>query len=288
MYPAQFDYLRASSVEEALQLLGEHEDAKLIAGGHSLIPMMKLRLAQPATVIDIGRIDALKGVSVDGGSVRIGALTTHNAIAASSELAEHAALVAEAAGHIGDNQVRNRGTIGGNIAHADPGSDLPATLLATGATIHLQGPSGARTVASEDFFIDLLMTDLGEDEVVTAIEIPSLAAREGKTGSAYLKFEHPASGYAVVGAAAFVTVDDSGQCTGAGLALNGATAAPLDGSAVAAALVGSAPTDEAIDAAASSLVVDEPMGDLFASEEYRAHLAKVYAKRALKAARDRT
>ena len=287
MYPAQFDYVRANSVEEALRLLGEHEDAKLIAGGHSLIPMMKLRLAQPPTVIDIGRIAELKGITANGGSVRIGSLTTHNQIAASSELAEHAPFVAEAAGHIGDNQVRNRGTIGGNIAHADPGSDLPATLLAAGATIHLQGNDGPRTVSASDFFVDLLTTDLGEDEVVIAVEVPSLSAREGKTGSAYLKFEHPASGYAVVGAAAWVTTGTDGNCTGAGLALNGATAAPLDGSAVASTLVGSAPTDEAIEAAVAGLVVDEPMGDLFASEEYRAHLAKVYAKRALKAARDR-
>ncbi len=282
MYPAQFDYVRANSVEEALQLLSEHDDAKLIAGGHSLIPMMKLRLAQPATVIDIGRIDALKGISVEGSSVKIGALTTHNEIAASSDLAQHAQLVAEAAGHIGDNQVRNRGTIGGNIAHADPGSDLPATLVATGATIHLQGSGGARSVAAGDFFVDLLTTDLGEDEVVTSIEVPAVSG-----GSAYLKFEHPASGYAVVGAAAWVATDGSGSCTGAGLSINGATASPLDGSAVASALVGAAPTDEAIAAACDNLAVEEPMGDLFASEDYRAHLAKVYAKRALIAARDR-
>ena len=285
MYPAQFDYVRANSVEEALQLLSQHEDAKLIAGGHSLIPMMKLRLAQPATVIDIGRIDALKGISVEGDSVKIGALTTHNEIAASPELAEHAPLVAEAAGHIGDNQVRNRGTIGGNIAHADPGSDLPATLVATGSTIHVQGSGGTRSIAASDFFVDLLTTDLAEDEVVLSIEVPSLKAKPGKTGSSYLKFEHPASGYAVVGAAAWISTDDSGNCTGAGLALNGATAAVLDASSVAQSLVGSAPTDEAIEAAVAGLSIDEPMGDLFASEEYRSHLAKVYAKRALKAAR---
>ena len=214
MYPAQFDYVRATSVAEALQLLSQHEDAKLIAGGHSLIPMMKLRLAQPPTVIDIGRIAELKGITVAGGNVRIGALSTHNEIGNSSELAEHAPFVAEAARHIGDNQVRNRGTIGGNIAHADPGSDLPATLIASGATIHLQGSGGERSVAATDFFIDLLTTDLGEDEVVTAIEVPSLAAKDGKTGSAYLKFEHPASGYAVVGAAAWVSIGSDGTCSG--------------------------------------------------------------------------
>ena len=283
MYPAKFDYVRAGSVAEALELLQQNDDAKLLAGGHSLIPMMKMRLAQPATLIDIGRIDDLKGISVADGKVRIGALTTHAEIAASSDVQSQCGLVAEAAGEVGDNQVRNRGTIGGNIAHADPGSDLPATLVATGATIHLQGPGGTRTVAAADFFVDLLTTDLGMDELVTAIEVPVLS--EG-TGSCYAKFEHPASGYAVVGAAAWVTLD-GGQCTAAGLALNGVTATPLAPQSVLDAIIGSDLSDDAIASAAGTLEAEDPLGDVFASGEYRTQLGKVYAKRALICARDR-
>ena len=284
MYPAPFEYVRASSVAEALSLLGSSEDAKLIAGGHSLIPMMKLRLAQPATIVDIGRIGELRGVTVGGGSVRIGALTTHAAIAASAELREHCPLIAEAAHEIGDAQVRNRGTIGGNVAHADPGSDYPPVLRALGATIHLQGPSGARAVAAADFFVDLLTTDLGADEIITAIELP---AQSAGAGSAYLKFEHPASGYAVVGAAAIVDLDGDGKVTGGGLAWGGVTATPLAGDAVIAALVGGDASDEAIQTAVEGVTAEDPLGDVFASGSYRLHLAKVYGRRALAAARDR-
>lgn len=279
MYPAKFDYVRATSVEEALGLLGSHDDAKLLAGGHSLIPMMKLRLAQPATLIDIGRIESLRGVSVSGDTVSVGALTTHAEVAASPELKQHCPLLAEAAAKIGDVQVRNRGTVGGNIAHADPASDLPAVLSALDGTIHLQSADGERSVAAADFFLDLLTTDLGEGEIVTRIELPTISG-----GSAYLKFEHPASGYAVVGAAAWVAVD-GGSCTGAGLALNGVTATPLE--VDASSLVGSPLDDSAISALADSITAEDPLGDVFASGEYRAHLAKVYSKRALQAARDR-
>jgi carbon-monoxide dehydrogenase medium subunit len=283
MYPAQFDYVRANSVDEAIRLLGEHEDSKLIAGGHSLIPMMKLRLAQPATVIDIGSIAQLKGISVSGGRVRIGALTRHADIARSEDLHRHCPILAEAAAEIGDAQVRNRGTIGGNIAHADPGSDLPAVLRCLGSEIHLQGKSGSRTVTAADFFVDLLTTDLGEGELVTSIETDALGAG---TGSCYLKFEHPASGYAVVGAAAVVTLE-GGKCTGGGLAFNGVTAIPLDGGGVIEELRGTDLSDAAIEAACAKIEAIDPMGDIYASGEYRVHLARVYGKRALKKARDR-
>ncbi len=279
MYPAQFDYRRAGSVDEALGLLQEHEDAKLMAGGHSLIPMMKLRLAQPPVVIDIGRLDELRGISEANGSVRVGSLTTHAEIAASDVLAAHCPVLAEAAGHIGDAQVRNRGTIGGNIAHADPGSDLPPVLVLLGATVHLQSPSGARSVAAVDFFQDLLMTDVGEDEILTHVDVPAPGA-----GAAYLKFEHPASGYAVVGAAASVTVQD-GRCTAAGLVVGGVSATPT--AVDVSSLVGSDLSDDAIAAAASGLEAEDPIGDIFASGDYRVHVGKVYGKRALAAARDR-
>ncbi len=281
MYPAQFDYRRAGSVDEALGLLQEHEDAKLMAGGHSLIPMMKLRLAQPPVVIDIGRLDELKGISASNGSVRIGALTTHAEIAGSSVLAARCPVLAEAAGHIGDAQVRNRGTIGGNIAHADPGSDLPPVLVLLGASVHLQSPSGTRSVAAGDFFQDLLMTDVGEDEILTHVDVPTVGAG---AGTAYLKFEHPASGYAVVGAAASVTVHH-GRCTAAGLVVGGVGAVPT--AVDVSSLIGTDLSDDAVAAAASSLDTEDPIGDIFASGDYRVHVGKVYGKRALAAARDR-
>jgi len=281
MYPAQFDYRRAGSVDEALSLLQEHEEAKLMAGGHSLIPMMKLRLAQPPVVIDIGRLGELQSISEDAGTVRVGALTTHAEIAASSVLAEHCPALAEAAGHVGDVQVRNRGTIGGNIAHADPGSDLPPVLVLLGATVHLQSAAGTRSVAAADFFQDLLMTDVGEDEILTHVEFPAQGAG---TGSAYLKFEHPASGYAVVGAAASVTVS-GGSCTAASLVVGGAFATPV--AVDVSSLVGSDLSDDALAEAAANLDGEDPMGDIFASGDYRVHVGKVYGKRALAAARDR-
>ncbi len=284
MYPAKCDYYRAASVAEAIGLLGEHADAKLIAGGHSLIPMMKLRLASPAALVDIGRIAELRGVQDAGDSIRVGALTTHAQLYESPELAAGCPLLAEAAGKIGDPQVRNRGTIGGNIAHADPASDLPAVLVALGATVRLEGPGGERAVAAADFFVGLLATDIQAGEVLVAVEVPKLGAG---TGSSYLKFEHPASGYAVCGAAAVVTIE-GGKCESASLAFNGVHATPLAAGAVAAALAGGAADDGAIDAAVDGhLAVPDPLGDAFASGPYRVELAKTYGKRALKAARDR-
>lgn len=284
MYPAKFDYYRASSLDDALRLLGEHPDAKLLAGGHSLLPMMKLRLAQPATLVDIGRVDGLSGVSRENGRVRVGALTTHAEMAASDVLQQHCPLLAEAAAQVGDPQVRNRGTLGGNLAHADPASDLPGVVRALGGVIHTKGKGGERQVSADDFFVDLLTSDLKDDEILTAVELPAAA---GKTGSCYLKFEHPASGYAVVGAAATVTLGGDGKCQSAALCFNGVTATPLKADAVTASLTGKSLSDEAIDQAVSNLKVDDPLGDVYASGPYRAHLAQVYGRRALKAARDR-
>lgn len=278
MYPANFDYYRAETVAEAISLLGKHEDAKLLAGGHSLLPMMKLRLALPPAVIDIGRIDALHGVTHDGDTLRIGALTTHHKLATCTKLGEHCPIVSEAASHIGDPQVRNKGTLGGSIAHADPASDLPAVLLALDATMHLENADGPRTVAAADFFVDLLETAVGEGDILTAVEVPAL----GNGGSAYRKFEQPASGYALCGAAAVVR---DGKVA---LAFNGVTTTPHRATAVESALEGSDLSDEAIAAAiAAHLSMEEPMADLHASGEYRVELAKVYGRRAVAAARDR-
>ncbi|HEX2466564.1 MAG TPA: xanthine dehydrogenase family protein subunit M [Thermoanaerobaculia bacterium] len=283
MYPARFDYHRASSVAQALDLLGSKQDAKLLAGGHSLLPMMKLRLAQPANLIDIGGIKELTGIERSGSSVRIGALTTHAELASSDVLKKACPIVAEAAAKIGDPQVRNRGTIGGNLTHADPGSDLPAVVKALDATLHLQSKKGKRTVKASEFFVDLLTSAVGEGEILTAIEVPVLDG----AGAAYLKFEHPASGYAVVGAAAIVRVK-GGKCESARLCFNGVTATPLDAQGVAGSLAGKAADDAAIDAAVNgNLKAEDPLGDVFASGEYRVHLAKVFGRRALKLARDR-
>ena len=222
MYPAKFEYFRAASVEEAVALLHRHGDASVLAGGHSLLPIMKLRLAQPGAVVDIGHIHILRGISHHDGAVRVGALTTHATIAASDVLRQECPLLAEAAGHIGDPQVRNMGTIGGNIAHADPASDLPAVLVALGATVQVSGPSGDRSVTARDFFTGLLETAKDDGEIITAVDVPRAGAG---SGSAYLKFEHPASGYAICGAAAIV---GGGRASAAGveLAYNGVTATP--------------------------------------------------------------
>lgn len=285
MYPAKFDYYRAGSVQEAISLLQQHEDAKVLAGGHSLIPAMKLRLAQPTALVDIGRIAELKSISQENDKIRIGALSTHDSLAASNVLKQNCAVLAEAAGQVGDQQVRNKGTIGGNLAHADPASDLPGAVLALAGAIHVSGPNGDRQIKASDFFVDLLTTALQPDELLTAVEVEAIGPN---SGSAYLKFEHPASGYAICGAAAVVRLNSDGTCASASLCFNGVTATPLNASAVTEALAGKALDDATIDQAlGTNLSIDEPMGDIHASGEYRVALAKVYGKRALKLARDR-
>lgn len=283
MYPPKFDYYRAGSVDEALQLAQEHEGAKFLAGGHSLIPVMNLRLADPGILIDIGRIDGLKGISADNGSVRIGALTTHANVAASDAVP---AVMSEAAGWIGDPQVRNRGTIGGNVAHADPASDMPTVLTAVGATFHISGPGGSRSVGADDFFTGLFETALDEGDILTAVEV---SAEGAGTGSAYAKLFNPASGYAMVGAAVVVTIE-GGSCTAASVAIGGLTPAATKAASVEAALVGKALDADAIAAAAQAVtndLGDEILGDIHASSDYRTAMAVVYVKRAITAAVER-
>ncbi len=284
MYPSKFDYHRPSSVQEAVQILADNPDAKVLAGGHSLIPVMKLRLAAPAALVDIGRIDALQGISRSNGSLRIGACVTYNEIANSADVQAAAPLLAEAAGQIGDRQVRYRGTIGGNLSHADPASDLPAAALALGATLHVAGSGGSRSVSASDFFVDLMMTALQADEILTEVEIPAAGAG---TGSAYVKFEHPASGYALCGAAAVVTRDAGGSCTGASLCFNGVSATAVSAADAASSLVGSDLSDGAIDSALSGMSIPDATGDMFASAGYRQELARALGAQALRTARDR-
>jgi aerobic carbon-monoxide dehydrogenase medium subunit len=286
MYAADFDYYRAGSIAEASDLLKKIPGAKLLAGGHSLIPLLKLRLAAPSALIDIGRIADLKGVSVKDGSVRIGALTTHAELAASAALREHCPALAEAAGQVGDPAVRNRGTIGGNVAHADPASDLPTVLMALGARFSATGPAGNRTVDAGSFFKGLMTTALEEHDLLTAVEIP---AKQKDQGMAYVKFEHPASRYAVIGVAAVVTVS-GGKCTAAAVAIGGLVPRPVRAAAVENALRDQPPSAEAIATAASLVAQDlgsDILGDIYASADYRRAVAPVWVKRAVTAAAGR-
>ena len=282
MYPAEFDYHRARSIQEAQQMLAANPGAKLLAGGHSLIPLMKLRLASPSAVIDIGRIPELRGIAASGNVLRIGALTTHAELAASADLRRRAAALAEAASVVGDPAVRNRGTIGGNIAHADPASDLPTVLVALGAQIVAVGPGGERTIDAGKFFTGIMTTALGEDEILAAILVPAAA---GGQGSAYVKFAHPASRYAVVGAAAIVKVE-AGACAEVRVAIGGLVPCAVRCASVEQSLARQQPSDSAIAAAAGKVAQDlgEVNGDIFASADYRRAIAPVYVKRALSAA----
>jgi len=283
MYSANFDYHRARSLADVHRLLAANPGAKLLAGGHSLIPLMKLRLAAPPAVVDIGRIAELRGISRSGDTIRIGALTTHAEIAASADVQKAAAALAEAAAVVGDPAVRNRGTIGGNIAHADPASDLPTVLVALDARIVAVGPSGERTVAAEGFFTGIMTTTLADDEVLTAIVLPAAARGEG---SAYVKFSHPASRYAVIGVAASLIVGNN-QCSAARVALGGLVPSARRAASVEKALVGKDLETAAIGAAAATVGSDlggDVTGDIFASASYRKAVAPVYVKRAIAAA----
>jgi len=270
--PAAFEYRRAGSAAEAIGLVGEFgEDAKLLAGGHSLLPLMKLRLAQPSVLIDIGRVSELSYIREEGEVIAIGALTRHRELETSSLLAEHVPLLAHAASHVGDPQVRHRGTIGGSIAHADPASDLPATTLALGAEYVIQGPSGTRTVAAADFYQGFLESVLEPDEVLTEIRIPKM----GDAGWGFHKFNRRAQDWAIVGVAAWRRGNN------AGVALVNMGSTPILASSVSAALAGGASVSDAAEQAAAEA---EPQADLNASVEFRTHLAKVLVRRALEEA----
>jgi len=287
MYPAQFEYYQAGSVDEALSLLAEHGDreVELLAGGHSLLPTMKSGLASPDVLIDLGGIDSLRGIERNGDSFSIGALTPYAEVAAHEALNHDATTFAEAAQAIGDIQVRNRGTVGGNIAHSDPASDLPAAVVASDATITVQGDGGSREIAADDFFQGMYATDVGEDEILTGIEVPALD--DGDVG-AYVKKPSPSSGYAMVGVGVVLQTDGR-EIDSARVAANGAMDHATRLSGVEDALAGSMVAD-APDAASRAIEGIEDwqfMDDLQASAEYRAQLLEVYTRRALQAAADR-
>ena len=269
MIPAAFDYVRASSAAEAVSLIGQHgDDAKFLAGGHSLLPLMRLRLAQPSVLVDIGRVSDLSYIRDAGDHIAIGALTRHMDVETSPVLAQHAPLLAHAAGHVGDPQVRHRGTIGGSIAHADPASDLPATTLALGATYVAQGPNGTREIAATDFYQGFLESALAPDEMLTEIRVPKMAG----AGWSFQKFNRRAQDWAIVGVAAWRRGNESGV----GLVNMGPT--PILASTVSSAIAGGA---SVADAAALATAESSPSSDLNASAEYREHLAKVLVRRAL-------
>ncbi len=283
MFPASFGYFAARSLEEALELLTKHgEDAKLLAGGHSLIPAMKLRLASPRYLIDIGQVPGLSGVRIDGKTLVIGALTVHADVASSDLVRKHLPGLADAAAVIGDVQVRNRGTIGGSVAHADPAADFPVILTALNAWFVLVSPSGRRTVPADGFFIDFFTTALAPNEVLTEIRVP---LPPSGSGTAYVKLPHPASGYVVVSAGVLVIRQPSGQCKSARVAIGGLGSGPLRAVATETALQEQPLTPEVIAAAASKAAEGaDPDDDLYASADYKRHMATVYTRRAIEKA----
>lgn len=280
MYPASFEYHRAGSVDEAVALLGQYgEEAKLLAGGHSLIPLLKLRFARPAHLIDVRRIPGFAGVREETNAIVIGAGTTHRTLATSTVLWSRFPIVAEAAAIIGDPLVRNMGTIGGSLAHADPGADLPAVILALGAELVLVGPNGRRSVKADDFFVGLMTTAIRPDEVLTEIRIPTPVAR---TGGAYEKFAHEASRYAVIGAGAVVRLADGSVVASARVAITGLGTHATRALGVEQALTGRAASESTVSTAAARAVEGiEMRPDSTFEADYRREMAVVYVKRAL-------
>jgi aerobic carbon-monoxide dehydrogenase medium subunit len=282
MRPAAFDYHKPNSLDEAISLLGEGE-ARPLAGGHSLLPLMRLRLSTPSALVDLGGIPGLDGISTNGDGLAIGALATHRVVAESEEVRSVCPVLAETAEQIGDRQVRNRGTIGGSLAHADPGADYPTVLTALGASITAVGSSGERTIPAEDLFVGVFETSLETDEVITSVRVPGTGSG---TGAAYVKHRHPASSFAVVGVAAVVTVEGD-TCTAARIAVGGASGRPVLVPAAADALVGASKGDIQTAAAQAPSALTGATSDVYASGEYRQHLAEVLAGRALRQAFDR-
>jgi carbon-monoxide dehydrogenase medium subunit len=276
MTPADVDYVRARDVDDAIRLLRAHEGAKLLAGGHSLIPMMKLRLAAPALLVDLADVPGLRGIREERDGVHVGALTTHAALAVDPLLRRAAPALADAASELGDPQVRNRGTIGGASAHGDPSADYPAVMLALRAAFHLRGPDGTRIVLADEFFEGMFETALTSHDVLTAVSF------EYTPHSAYVKFHHPASGYAVVGVAAALQVA-GGTIVSARVAVGGVGDTQFRAPGVERALAGVATGDaRAIAAACANAAAGiEPRGDRYASPAYRAAMADVFAERAV-------
>jgi carbon-monoxide dehydrogenase medium subunit len=276
MIPAAFEYHRPTTLDEAVKLLSRSDDAKVLAGGHSLLPAMKLRLAQPGTVVDLGRVAGLSYMREQGNRIAIGAMTTHFAIESSELLRQKCPLLPEIAAHIGDVQVRNRGTIGGALVHADPAADWPAGVLALDAELEMAGPSGRRTVRAPDFFIELMQSAVQSNEILCEIRVPTTSK-----SVAYVKFAQKASGFAIAGVAAVVRQEDRTVAVG----VTGVAPKPYRATAVEKSLRGKELTDEVMrNAAVKAAEGVEPLSDIHASAEFRAHLAQVNCRRALELA----
>jgi len=283
MIPAQFDYLTPATLAEAVSMLAQNpDDAKILAGGHSLIPAMKLRLAMPQILIDIGRIKDLSYIGEEGDEIHIGAMTTHYQIESSDRLREICPILPEAASVIGDVQVRNKGTLGGSVAHADPAADWPAVMIALNAEIVAVSPGGERTISMDDFFLDMMTTALEPGEILREIRIKKPS---GRFGQAYAKVLQPASGFAVVGVAVHLTLDGAGACESASIGITGVASKAYRATEVEAALKGSVIDQSTVRQAASHAVDGiDANGDLFASADYRKHLAQVHTRRAIESA----
>ena len=283
MIPAQFDYQVANTLEEAVGLLAKDPDgAKVLAGGHSLIPAMKLQLAQPQVLIDIARIKSLAYIREEGNEIRIGATTTHYEIESSDLLKRICPLLPECATSIGDVQVRNKGTIGGSLAHSDPAGDWPAAAIALQAELVVVGSNGERVIKADDFFVDMLTTALRPGEILREIRIRK---PEGRFAQAYQKVPHPASGFAVVGVALNLQLGADGSCQAANIGITGVATKAYRARGVESALTGHSLDDQTIDDAASHVCDGvDANSDLYASDEYRCHLAKVHTRRAIRKA----
>jgi len=280
-----FTYEAPATIDDAVKALGRSREAKILAGGHSLIPLMKLGLAEPEVLVDIGRIAALRDIRSEDGAIVVGALATHRSIADDPKVAATLKALAEAAAAVGDLQVRARGTIGGSLAHADPAADEPAPTLAFDATIRVIGPKGRRDIPAREFFKGTFETALAPNEIVVEIRFPAPA---GRSGSAYAKFAHPASGFAIAGVAAVVGLNADGTVERAAIGVTGAAAGPFRATAAERALVGTRADASAVDAAAAKAADGVTMlSDLTASSEFRKQLVRVHARRALERAVER-
>jgi aerobic carbon-monoxide dehydrogenase medium subunit len=279
MIPAAFDYVRPSTVDDAVTALAAAgEDGKVLAGGQSLLPVLRLRLSYPSTLVDLGRIDSLQGIRDDGDTLVIGAMTTHDEVLRDPLVARHAPLLVQAAATVGDPQVRHVGTLGGSLSHADPAGDLPAVVLTLDASLDVVGPSGARTVAARDLFVDYLTTALAPDEVLTAVRVPKLGA---DWATHYEKFNRVAQAWAIVGVAAAVR-RSNGSIAEARVGLTNMGSTPLRASAVEQALAGADASADAVRAASEHAAEGtHPASDLTGGADYREHLARVLTRRAV-------
>ena len=287
MKPAPFKYVAATSLDQALSLKAQYGDeARFLAGGQSLIPAMNFRLARPAVLIDINGLTALAGVdNAKAGDIRVGALTRYRALERDSDFLKACPLFADALPHIAHPQIRNRGTIGGNLAHADPASELPAVATAMRARMRLKSSRGERELAAAEFFLGLLTTDIRPDEMLVEIAFPAARPR---SGSAFMEVARRRGDFALAGVAAIVTLDENDRCTDLRLALCGVGETPIDASNAASALIGRSCTDEAIDAVAAGVQeIIDPSGNVHASADYQRHIAGVLTKRAIMAAQQR-